>query len=332
MTPVGLEPTTVARAGELMAETLGLRWPADRHAIVGHINDFRDYLYIAFPELHLFDNVFHCISVATFPERCTVGCGNPSTYQGFVLPEDVMSLEAAFEYGDSLLLRSHWRASHFGVDSSSLPRVEVEEMAEQTCTERPLIGPCGLKVFSDHRDDTGMEVVVEATMADGSGKRLRFALLDDGWSVIPQSVIAILSVSLPAGRKGHITLSQTDGRELSVYAPHEVAPLYRKFRIARSRRCGSILIQGNKRFVPVSCDTDVVEVGSRTVLKAAGSMLKFRSNTTDTADLRRAGYDENRLREALVGLHARSRGGASQDGPVPSGPVNTRRILPGYAQ
>lgn len=309
-----------------MAGPLGLRWPQDRAEIVEKINDFRDYLYNGFPELSLFTNVNHCIRVATFG----VECGSPA-YQGIVLPEDVVGVEAAYDFGASLTLRSRWREAHTGKIPLDLPRVELIEMAEQVCTERPLTALTGLKVFSDCRDDAGLEVYVEAIMAEGVRKTLKFTLLPDGWAVINQLVRRIVSVSLPAGRKGGIILAQTCGHELSLYAPHELVPLYRKFKVASMCRSGCVSIQGAKRFIPVAFDHDIVEVGSRTVLKAAGSMLKFKSNTTDTADLRRSGFDAAELRQALVGLHARHQGNSAQDGPVTvAGEVNTRNIMPGY--
>ncbi len=106
MTTVGLDPTTVEQAGAIMARTLGLTWPRDRTEIVEYLNDYRDVLYNIYPDLKLFDNVFHCICVSSFPEKCGHPCSDSPCYQGFVLPEDVASAEAAWEYGYPLKIHS----------------------------------------------------------------------------------------------------------------------------------------------------------------------------------------------------------------------------------
>lgn len=333
MTTVGIDPTTVENAGSIMARTLGLRWPQDRSEILEYINDFRDILYNSYQDLKLFDNVFHCICVSSFPEMCGHPCSDSPCYQGFVLPDDVASVESAWEYGMPLKVRSRWREALFGLDQSHPPRVEIVEMAEQTCTERALQTVTGLKIFAESDEDNGRKVRIEAVMHDGERRTLCFDLKADGWVVIDSPVRQIVSVSLPPGRRGNLVLAQSDGYQLSIYGPHETVPVYRKFRVASLGRYGTILIQGAKRFVPVFNDYDVVEVGSRMVLKSAGSFLKFRENTTERKDLNRAAYDKTEMGSYLVGLQARHRGNASQDLSIVTGrSVNTSNIMPGYSR
>lgn len=332
MTTVGLDPTTVENAGSYMAQTLGLRWPEDRVAVVSYINDYRDLLYNLYPDLGLFNNSFHCICISEFPQSCGP-CNEGGSYQGFVLPDDIASLEAAWEYGFPLKIHSRWREAHFGLNNESAPRMSVTEMSEQTCTERAMRCVTGLKMFAESPDDHGKKVIIEAIMQDRTRKSLCFTLQSDGWAAVTQPVRYVSSVSLPPGRKGTVTLAQMDGYPLSHYAPHETVPVYRKFRIASTCRSGVILVQGVKRFVPVSFDHDVVEVGSRTVLRHAASLLRFQEGTTETKDLNRSRFDKTEMGDALLGLHARHRGKAIQDPSTSPGPIfRTSNILPGYAR
>lgn len=333
MKTVGLEPTTVAEAGGIMAANLGLEWPRDRAEVLGYINDFRDILYNLYSEMRLFDNVFHCIQISSFPNDCRHPCVGRPCHQGFVLPADVVSVTAAFDYGRPMILRSRWREAHVGLDTTTWPRTELVETAEQVCTERALERACFLKMYSEAPEDEGKQVFVEAVLDDtGETRKLRFTLANDGWVVVDRPVREILSVALPSGCKGNIVLAQEDGRVLSVYGPHEVVPVYRKFRIASGCSSGTILVQGVKKFIPVAFDHDIVEVGSRTVLKAAASFLKFRSGTTDTKDINRAEYDRSEMARALRGLQERHRGRSIHDGPFASGPINTLPLLPGYCK
>lgn len=333
MTTVGLEPTTVEQAGALMAPSLGLSWPGDRREIVEYLNDFRDILYNLYADMKLFDNAFHCICVSSFPKVCGYPCANNRCYQGFVLPADIMSVESAWEWGYPLKVRSRWREAHLGIDNEVAPRVAVTRMAQQSPTERAMRLVTGLKVFAEDPEDEGREVFIEAVMSNGSAKTLRFTLIGDAWARINHEVRQIISVSLPAGRHGSLILAQTDGYELSIYAPHETVPTYQMFRIAQQTNPGTVFIQGTKRFVPVAFDHDVVEVGSRTVLKAAGSFLKFKENTTDKSDLTRAMFDKTEMGQYLTGLYARHNGNAKQDPhPMSGRRVNTSKTLPGYAK
>ncbi len=90
---IGLEPTTVAKAGALMAPYLGLAWPRDRDEVLSKINDFRDILYVD-PNLTLFNNVMECIAVSTYPLGCVRGecdpCDSSASFQGFTLPEHLI--------------------------------------------------------------------------------------------------------------------------------------------------------------------------------------------------------------------------------------------------
>lgn len=331
MSTVGLEPTTLEEAGALMASSLGLSWPKDRSQIVEYINDFRDILYNSYGELNLFDNVFHCICVSTFPMSCGGPCDSRDCFQGFTLPDDMMGVEAAWQYNTPLKTRSRWREAHVGLNSFNSPQVEITEMAELTCTQRALQQTSGLKIFAENVEDGGKEVFMDVVDGQGVNRRFKFTLDGDGWMVLNHPVRHIESISLPAGRKGNLILAQTDGYELSHYGPHETVPTYKRFRVNRQTSGSRILVQGTKRFRPIAFDHDVVEVGSRSVLKAAGSFLRYREGSTEAKDLRRSEYDRTEMGAYLLGLHKRSTANAIQDGsPFRGRRINRSHVLPGY--
>lgn len=326
----GLDPITVAEAGPRMADALNMDWSTSRAEVVRYLNKYREYLFTNYDKFKLFDSVFHCICVSRFRLPCARDC-QCETYYGFTLPPDVAGVVGAWEYGFPLAIRSRWRETHSGINNIASPRVEVVEMSERFPTERDLTGMVSLKVFVSSPKDAGKAVVIEVEDADWNVRKLQFDLLADGWAASDVLVRRIISVVLPPKLDGHVTLAQCDGYELSYYAPTERVPSYRRFRVAPTCRGGSILIQGTKRFQPVWFDTDIVEVGNGLVMEAAAKFFKFSDDTTDSDELRRAAYDEARLRQYLNGLLARHRGHAIQDGsPFRGRPITRKKTLPGY--
>jgi len=329
---VGLDPTTVDRAGPWMADATGYDWVNDRSQVVDYLNDYRNTLYNLYSELKLFNDVFHCICIQTMPYKCASLCTSQiQTFQGFTLPEDVLSVEAAWESNFPLKIRSRWRESHTGIGGGSTHRVEIVEMAERTPTERPLRSVTPLKVFAEHLDDKGLVVTLEVLDGSGLHKTLDFTLTPNAWAHMPVPVGQIISVRLPAGLRGQVTLSEDNGHELSIYRPSETVPLYRRFRIASNCPSGVVQIQGVKRFVPICFDHDIIEVGDKLVVQAAGSFFKYREGTTDTKEINRAEYDRSEMGRQLEGLVARHRGNAVQDNSaVRPRHISTTGMMPGY--
>lgn len=329
---IGLDPTTVDRAGPIVAAAKGLRWPEDRPEVVEYINKYRNLLFNSYQDFKLFDNVVHCICISTFRERCVDGsCGTPATYQGFTLPNDVAGVEAVWSYGSPLKLRSNWREAQVGIGVHG-PRVEAVEMSENFATERDLNSICALKVFAEREEDAGRKVVVEVLDADRNVVKLEFTLVADAWVTVETRVLEIRSVSLPFGRRGSVTLAQQDNYELSRYHPSEKVPSYRRFKVADSCYTSAVKVQGTRRFVPVYFDSDVVEVGDQLVMESGTRYFKYGENTTDAAELKTANYHKGEMAGYLNGLMARHRGHAVQDNtPFKGRPLPRRtKHLPGY--
>lgn len=322
-----LDPITLKECLPIMADAVGLKVDEDKPEIIKLINKYRTLLYTMYEQFKLFDNVSHCIAVTRFKQNCVDECNN--YYSGFTLPSDVLSVEAAWDYGRPLTLHSRWRESHTGVGVSGCRRIHAVEMAETFPTERDIQKCTKLKIFTEREEDEGKCVYIEIINFQGRPQTLTFKLVSDGWAVSDVVVKKIISVSLPSDRLGAVTLAQRDGYELSRYVPWETIPNYRRFKVADNCCAGTVLIQGVKKFVKIYLDHDIVEVGNDLIIEAAGNYFKFGDNTVDGNEINRSDKDLNKMSALLNGLIARHRGGAIQDGPVPIRTIR-KKSLPGY--
>lgn len=329
---IGLEPTTVAKAGSYMAQYLGLSWPRDREDVLSKINDFRDLLYTD-PNFTLFDNVLECIPVSTYRFNCmTDGC-EAETFQGFVLPEHLISVSGAWESKRPLAIRSRWRESQQGLDAQERgERVSITETSSQVPTEQPLARPSRIKLFASSPEDAGKVVIMDVVGEGSVRRRLQFTLQFDLWVESKDVVTAIEYVSLPAGRIGAVVLAESDNlNTLSIYQPWEDVPSYRLFRLSSRCPSGFILLQGVRRFRDVQFDHEMVEVGSRTVLRHAAEHLRYGIGTVESADNQKSAAAYGNMLNAIRGILNRSRGEAKQDpNPFAGRQVNPSNVLTGY--
>jgi hypothetical protein len=270
---------------------------------VSYINRYRLLLYTEYSKYKLFDNVYHKIAVQNYGE-----------YYGVPVPPDVDGVEAVWSCGDPLLIRSRWREAHFGLGVHSLGRVEVISAAQQFPTERDLGKASKIKIFTEHEDDAGKVVKLEVLDQNCRSKCIALTLIGDGFAVSPYKISQIISVSLPAERKGALVLAQDDGRVLSEYAPWETVPAYRRLKI-NDRKCAStVVVQASQKYIPVHFDQDVVEVGNQLIIEAAARFFKYGETTTESKEITRAEYDRAEMDRLLKSAIARQRGRAVQDG------------------
>jgi hypothetical protein len=323
--PTGLNPTTVAEAGPVMARAVVMSWENDRTEVVDYLNKYRNLLFAEYEKFKLFDDSFHCICVQSFVAEC----GSP--YQGFTLPANVLGPKAVYAYGLPLRLRSRWRESHNGIGVSSLGRVEAVLMAERFATERDIQKITKIKLYTEHEKDAGKKVHIEVIDAANRQRRIEFTLMYDGWAVSPVKVRKILSASLPT-RSGSVMLSQQDGYELSLYDPWEVAPAYQRMKLSTQFPKGTVIVQGtNNPRKSVYFDHDIVEVGNSLIIEAAGKFFKYGETATDQKELQTAEYHKAKMDSYLRGEIARHRGEAIQDGlNFKSGRITANKHLPGY--
>lgn len=327
----GLDPITVADAGPVMAEAMGLHWEQDRPTVVKYLNKYRELLYTMYDSFKLFDNVFHCICVNSFPQICVSDCDcSGDTYKGVTLPNDILSVEAVWYYGRPLSLRSRWRETHTGIGLLG-PRVEALEMAETFCTERDLKTVTKIKLFTEREEDADKVVYIDVIGKNNRQQRLSFTLVNDGWAVSPVAIKKIVAVVLPSDRVGCVRLAQNDGYELSIYAPWESIPNYKRMKLADSCCSAVVLVQGIKKFQKVYFDHDIVEVGNNLIIESAGRFFKFGENTVETKEIQRASFDKSEMAALMKGLIARHKGSFIQDGSPFKGNFRyPKKTLPGY--
>ena len=320
----GLDPIPVAQAGPIMARALGLSWCEDREEVMEYLNKYRLLLYSQYDRYKLFNDTHHLIYVSQF-----------DGYQGVTLPPDIVAVEGVWVCSRSLAIRSRWREMTSGIGLPRGRRLTAIEMAEMFPTEKDLpTADDVIKIYAAHSADTGKEVFVTIQNAETQRtETIRFALEADVWRVSEVPVKKVLAVSLPE-LVGPVQIAAADGTVLSVYAPWETAPMYRRLKLADcDASCQTVLLQGTKRFVNLTFDHDIVEVGNQLIIEAAARYFRHGESSVDTAEINRANYDLATLDRLLVGLIARHRGRAVQDG----SPFQGRRItknssLPGYSR
>ncbi len=189
-----------------------------------------------------------------------------------------------------------------------------------------------LKVFCSNPKDDGKVLYMDVTAEGGISRRLKFELKFDTWQESQERVSAIHYLSLPEGRVGTVVLAESTGlRVLSVYEPWETVPSYRLFRLSSRCPSGVIQLQGVLRFREVEFDHEMVEIGSRTVLRHAAEHLRYGIGTTEQADNAKGRSAYGDMINALRGLMDRSRGEAKQDpNPFAGRQVAPSNILTGY--
>lgn len=321
-------PASVSVAGPIIGKKIGLTWQDNRDEIVDYLNRFRNLLYNRYEELRLFENVWQCFCPSSFHNECS-SC-NPCNrcYLGFTLPREMAGVVQAWQWGYPLRLRSSWREAFTGMAPSGGDHLDVVEVRENFPTERDLRSDGSLQVFAEAYGDNGKQLVIEATNTDNRQVKLEFILEGNGVVSSPAVIKRgrIHNVILPADRCGSITLSNTDGYELSRYAPTEnQVPAYKRYKLpARCR--GNVLVQGTRQLTEVYFDTDVVEIGDRMVLEFMGTYFKH-YESLDEREKRKAEKAMNDAYKQLDGLVSRDDGGKL---PQPTIYGHARRALPGY--
>lgn len=321
-----INSTSLARAAAIIAPSLGLSLPKDRDEVVLYVNKYRNLLYSLYTDYKLFDNYKVCCQVQTFHQSCTGDCCG-ATYKGITIPDDMAGVVSAWEHREPLTLRSRWRESYTGLHTGNSDHLELVEMPETSVTERELVGKKFLAIYTPNESDNGKVVVIKGLGENGKPITTEFTLESDNLSVSTDKFSRIDAVTLP-DLCGYVELRDEDGCTLSIYYPHEHTPRYRRLKL--NSPCGSnvLLIQGARSYQDIHLDTDIVEVGDRLILEAAGRYFRYSEDSTDKDDLARAEYDLGKMKQLLAGVIDRHRGRLYQDG-SPHVRSNRRNIRKG---
>lgn len=321
-------PLSVSEAGAIIAPKIGLTWQDNRSEVVTYLNRYRNLLYNRYERLRLFDNVFQCFAPSSFHNECSSCDPCNRCYLGFTLPREMAGVVQAWTWGYPLRLRSSWRESFTGRAPSSGDYMDVVEVRENFPTERDLFSDGSLQVFAEAYGDNGKQLVIEATNTDNRQVKLNFILEGNGVASSTEVIRRgrIHNVILPADRCGSITLSNTDGYELSRYAPSEnQVPAYKRYKLP-SRCRGNVLVQGTRQLTEVYFDTDVVEIGDRMVLEFMGTYFKY-YESRERSEMVKAEQALANAYKQLDGLVSRDDGGKLPQLTIHG---HARRALPGY--
>ncbi len=319
---------TVAQALAWMAPILGLKYPQHREEILVNLNRFRAFLYSEFDEFRLFEYQ-QCIRLGKFKMDC--GSDSCNTYFGFTLPPDMSSLSAVWQHNDSAILRSRWREVHTGLLMQGDGDMQTVPIVGEFATEREVTPGRSLQIYTDSIQDNGKEVWVTAIMADGSEKRLCFTLVSGKHAVVAEPVCSIISVVTPADQCGMLTLSEKDGRCLSMYEPGSQVRSYSRYKLITHCPSNCILIRGYREYRPVCDDFDIVEVGDQLAIEhAAGYFKYYRSKNQD--EMVKGARDKAEMMRRVKSIVKRQEGRSQQDGADigKNAPRRRRRGLPGY--
>lgn len=320
-------PMSVAEAGAIIAPKIGLTMSDNRREVVDYLNRYRNLLYNRYEEMRLFDNVFQCFCPQKFHNECT-GC-NPCNrcYLGFTLPRDMAGIVNVWQWDYPLTLRDSWREGYNGRAPLHGQINDIVEIREGFPTERDLQRPSQLQIYAESGRDHDKNVVIHARNTDGRDVKIEFALRADASVNSAETVSKIHSVVLPSELQGYVTLSDSEGYELSVYSPVEKVPSYKRYKVPGNCR-GNILVQGSRQMVEVYFDTDVVEIGDRMVLEFMGTYFKY-YESKDQREMVKAEQALARAYQQLDGLVSRDEGGKL---PEPRLYAKGRPGLPGYNQ
>ena len=288
------------------------------------MNKYRNLLYDMYADVKLFDDYKVCLPIQRYTQKCTDSCGD---YFGITIPDNMAGVVAAWGYNAPLTLRSRWREIFTGLHSGNSPHNELVEMPETSPTEKHLISSSVLRIFTHCAEDEGKVVTVYGKNTSGAPKVAKFTLAHDRFIVSDFTFSEISEVVLPS-LCSTIEMRNADDCVLSIYYPHEHIPKYRRYKLNAPCGTSCLLVQGTRKYEDLAQDTDVVEIGDRLIIEAAGRYFRYSEETTSVEDINRAEYDLTKLKELLSGIISRHRGRSLQDG-SPFHRINRRKIRKG---
>lgn len=315
-----MNKTNVSTALGVISEPFGKSVKADRHYLLAKLNAIRGVVHSHFPRL--FEFRFAAFQIQNFPNGAVTNSGYPN-YFGITLPRGFSAPVKAWQCNEPLALRSEWRSMY----SELMPcrnELSVALVPGKYPTERDLLVPSKLSVYSDSEQDSGKTMIVTARYGTVE-KRLRFDLSFDSVIQANFMVDQIISVSLPE-LAGSVTLLAGD-RALSKYYHGETVPAYTRIAVHTRKAC-DVFIQARQLFEPVYFDTDIVEVGDFSVLEWLAKFVRWASSAEQSK--RELAIECFNLARSQIDAGIRvSIGKMFRDG-TPGGKVNKRNILPGY--
>ena len=268
------------------------------------VNAIRQELYSMYSQVSQFATAQECFEVQRFCVDCNDG---GETYRGITLPRDYATVEAMWFDGRSVKMFDRWRAWQDGISSPCECGLKKFDMGDSFPSERDIDGKCKLVVVAQSSSDVMKKFTIRGKTLTGQSEET-FELSDN-----PQATNFVwLSIDqiVKDQTEGAVVLAQDNGRKLSIYAPEEVVPAYKRIKITGiPDGCAYVNIMAAREYVPLHDEADVVETGNLRVWELMARYLKLdRKDGRDRADMISAEKFKADARALLLGDASRQKG------------------------
>ena len=234
------------------------------------VNAIRQELYSMYSSVSQFARVQECFEVQTF----CVGCNDGGeTYRGITLPRDYATVEAMWHDGRSVKLFDRWRAWQDGIPMPCECGLKKFDMGDSFPTERDIVGPSKLVFVANRTSDTMRRLTIRGMTVTGEAEET-YELSDA--SQATKTVWVSIREIVKDETDGSVVLAQENGRKLSIFAPEETVPAYKRIKITGiPEGCQYVNIMAAREYMPLHDERDVVETGNLRVWELMARYLKL---------------------------------------------------------
>ena len=276
----------------------------DPDKLIEIVNAIRQELYSMYSSVSQFATVQECFEVQTF----CVGCNDGGeVYRGITLPRDYAAVEAMWYDGRSVRLFDRWRAWQEGITHPCECGLKKFDMGDYFPTERDIVGASKLVFVAQNSADIMKEFTIRGKTVLGEAQET-FKLSDASQATV--SVWVSIDQIVKDQTEGNVVLAQENGRKLSIYAPEEIVPAYKRIKITGiPDEHAYVNIMAAREYVPLHDEQDAVETGNLRVWELMARYLKLdRKDGRSREDILSAEKFKNDARELLLGDASRNKG------------------------
>lgn len=258
--------TTVAQALTAIAKGYAESNP---DTLLGVLNDVRQELYSMYSSVSQFATVQECFEVQTFCTECSGG----DHYRGVTLPRGYAATEAIWFDRRSVKMFDRWREWQDGMTSPCDCGLSKYEVGDFFPCERDISSPSKLVFLAQSSEDNLKSFTIHGKTVTGYAEE-KFELSDAAQTT--KSVWVSIERIVKDRTAGNVVLAQEGGRKLSIYAPDEIVPAYKRIKITGlPNDCAYVNIRAARDFMPVIDDSDVVETGNLRVWELMARYLRI---------------------------------------------------------
>ncbi len=280
---------------------------ADPDVLTEAVNAIRRELYAWYSEMNLFVTAEECFEVQRFCEDCR-SCAE--TYRGITLPREFAAVEAMWFDSRPVKLFDRWRQFQQGMKSACDCGLSKYDMGDDFATERDIAQRCYLRIMALMPDDLGKKLVLRGKTIHGDAE------IEVCLSHKPQlTELPWLSIDRAGGvskdvTKGRVLIAEDNGRILSIYAPDETCPAYKRVKITGlPSDCQHVLIRSARNYVEVFDDKDVVEHDNQRAWEAMARALRIdRKQDRSRDDIQSQAIYISQAKAMLLGDKSRAEG------------------------